>query len=278
MVALLLINMRKINKKIIIIILVLIILIGTIFFIKRKEINNQKEENNIHESNSVNNEILEENTSKEPNSIKEEILKEENITEEQKEEIEEAKKDTGKTGETNLYEIQEGYGNVKIATIKPSIKYKVAFAGMIKKSLPSMKELDSIIENNHPEYAGIYVDKSDKKAFLKYLENTTLSKYSIDNNGYLRITNKDKQNENDKKIEKAINGEKLYIISISSVCYIVDEITGEILDYSFEELDKYQTYEYFEDENKMLIFITENKNKQLSSSEIINSVIGLISQ
>ena len=59
------------------------------------------------------------------------------------------------------------------------------------------------------------------------------------------------------------NGDKIYSITISSKCYIVDEITGEIQDYSFEDMDEYQTYEYFEDEEKMIICITENINKQL---------------
>jgi hypothetical protein len=38
-------------------------------------------------------------------------------------------------------------------------------------------------------------------------------------------------------------------------------------------MDKYQTYEYFEDENKDIIFITENKSNQLSEKEIVNSVL-----
>ena len=79
----------------------------------------------------------------------------------------------------------------------------------------------------------------------------------------------------DKKIEEIINGNKLYIIDISSTCYIVDEITGEILDYNFEDMDEYQTYQYFEDGDKKIIFITENQNNQLTVKEIIESVIEL---
>jgi len=81
---------------------------------------------------------------------------------------------------------------------------------------------------------------------------------------------------NDKKIKNIINGKKQYIFSISSLCYIVDDITGEILDYSFEDMDKYQTFEYFEDENKKIIFITENKSNQLKENEIIESVLNIL--
>ena len=77
------------------------------------------------------------------------------------------------------------------------------------------------------------------------------------------------------EIEEIINGNKLYIIDISSTCYIVDEITGEILDYNFEDMDEYQTYQYFEDGDKKIIFITENQNNQLTVKEIIESVIEL---
>lgn len=190
--------------------------------------------------------------------------------------LEEIKQNTGKTGDTELYEIQEGYNNIKIATIKPSIKYKVAFSGMIKNNKPEMQELDSIIEKYHPNFTGIYIVEKDRERFLQYLENVSLSKYIIDSNGYLRIEDKDNQNENDKILEKTINGEKLNIINISSVCYIVDEITGEILDYSFENMDKYQTYEYFEDGDRKIIFMTENRKNQLNDNEIINSVINLL--
>ena len=108
------------------------------------------------------------------------------------------------------------------------------------------------------------------------LKEITNSEYEINENGYLKIKNKNNQNENDKKIEKVIKGDKLYILRNSSVTYIVDEVTGEILDYNFEEMDQYQTYEYFEDNNKMIIFINENKEKQMSKKEIIQSIIDLM--
>ena len=35
------------------------------------------------------------------------------------------------------------------------------------------------------------------------------------------------------------------------------------MDFNFEKLDRYQTYEYFKDNNNCIIFITENSNKLL---------------
>ena len=69
----------------------------------------------------------------------------------------------------------------------------------------------------------------------------------------------------------------MYIISFSSVYYIVDDISGEILDYNFEKIDKYQIYEYIEDNDKSIIFISENSNNILDKNDIFTSLIDLIS-
>ena len=208
---------------------------------------------------------------------KEEIKEDKNEKEEiSQEQLEGLIKETGKQGESDLYEVQDGDNNAKIATIKNSIKYKVAFAGMIKGSKPEKEELDNLLNNNQPLEKGIWIYEKDRAEFLKYLSSVALSKYSIDKNGYLKIEEESNQNDYDKKIKNAINSKKIYSITISSKCYIVDEITGEIQDYSFEDMDEYQTYEYFEDGEKMLICITENINNKLDNREIMESVIDLI--
>lgn len=146
---------------------------------------------------------------------------------------------------------------------------------MIKKTIPSFEELDKILEQNLPKYSGIWIEQDSRNKILKLLNNSEKnnSKYSINNEGYLEIAEKNSQTDYDKKIENTIKGKKQYILDVSSVCYIVDDVTGEILDYNFENIDKYQTYEYFEDGDKNIIFINQNTNKQLTDSEIINSIM-----
>lgn len=160
-------------------------------------------------------------------------------------------------------------------TVKANVKYKVALAGMIKKTQPSFEELDKILEQKSPKYRGIWIEQNSRDKLLKLFNSSEKinSKYSINNEGYLEIVEKNFQTNYDKKIENAINGEKQYILDISSVCYIVDDVTGEILDYNFENMDKYQTYEYFKDGDKNIIFINQNTDNQLASSEIIDSII-----
>ncbi len=149
---------------------------------------------------------------------------------------------------------------------------------MIKGKKPEFSEVDDIYINNIPKNNGIWIEKNSRNKIEESLNNSNLlnSKYEIDENGYVKIKEKGKQNDNDKKLENIINGSKQYIFSISSICYIVDDVTGKILDYNFENMDKYQTYEYFEDNNKMIIFITKNSNKQLEEKDIIESIINLL--
>lgn len=57
---------------------------------------------------------------------------------------------------------------------------------------------------------------------------------------------------------------------------MIDVVTGKIIEYRFNDLEPYQTYEYFEDNNKMIIFLSENKEKKLTEDEIFNSIIRLL--
>lgn len=191
--------------------------------------------------------------------------------------VDELKEETGLTGNTDIYEIQEEYDGREVLTVKASLKYKVAFAGMIKNAKPTIEELDTVLNENSLKNKGIWITEDSRDKISKIFNNDIVkSKYIIDAEGYLKIQEKNSQNDVDKKIESLINSDKQIILSISSICYIVDDVTGEILDYNFEKMDKYQTFEYFEDDDKIIVFINENSNNQLTDKEIFNSVIELL--
>ena len=129
----------------------------------------------------------EETVKNDVSSINENIYQEINqivseISEEEKklQEVDEIKANFGITGDTQLYEVQNDYNNNTIAVVKPSIKYKVAFAGMTKKAKPQIEELNNIIEKNHPKYTGIWIENSSREKFLKMLGKETKAKYEID--------------------------------------------------------------------------------------------------
>lgn len=245
------------NKKVIILVLLLIMFVAILVLLFNKRIQKDNNQNNFEQYG----EQVDKN----------QIEYQPDVT------VEEIKNEIGATGNTDIYEVEQEYDGRNILAVKPSIKYKVAFAGMIKNAKPSMSELDNIIDGKLPNKAGIWVEEKSRDKILEIFNNGDVnSKYLIDDDGYLKIDRKNNQNENDKKIEKIIKGKKQYILDISSVCYIVDDITGEILDYNFENMDKYQTYEYFEDGDKSIVFVTENSTNVLTNLEIFESIIKLL--
>lgn len=251
----------KIKKKktvlFIIILLIIVIIFSILTFNKNFKIEKEKNQNNFEQYG----ERVDKN----------QVAYKENTT------VEELKNEIGATGNTDIYEVEQEYDGRNIITVKPNIKYKVAFAGMIKKSKPNINEVDNILNEKLPKKNGIWIEEKSRDKILELFNNKKVnSKYTIDNDGYLKIESKNNQNDNDKKIDKIINGNKQYILDISSICYIVDDITGEILDYNFENMDKYQTYEYFENNDKIIVFITQNESGLLTNEEIFDSVIKLL--
>lgn len=253
------------NKKKIIIsicIIALIILVIGLFFII-KNWNNQKEQSK--ESNNNQEESFEE-------------FKNNSIMYDEQANLDELKEEYKITGPDEIYEIQTEYDGRKAVVVKPEINYKVAFAEIIKKSVPELSEIDSCFEKNYPKEDGIWIDENSQERIINYLNNTELlnNEYSINDDGFLQINKNENGTEMDKDIEEAINSDKLNVISISGTCYMVDPITGDIVRNPYEDLNSTQTYEYFEYEDDKIIFVTENINKELTEDEIFESIIKLI--
>ncbi len=243
--------MKK-NKVIIvsIIIIAIIIIVSIIFFITNKK---DYKENN-----------LEENWENPYTEIdKNAIEYQENAT------IDELKEQTGLTANSNLYEINTEYDGRKVLNIKTDIQYKVAFAGIIKGQAPKIEEVDTIIQENHPTENGVWIEKNSRTKFLQLIEGNTNSEYSIDEKGYLNIKEKRGQNDIDKNLERLIKSNKQIIVTISNMYYEVDSVTGEIVEYPFEQLDSYQAYDQITSKDNTIIVITSNTNKNLTNQDIM---------
>lgn len=248
--------MKKNNKKSMwLIIFIIVIIIGIVIIMNSLNLKNK------------NNESTSEN-----NLIEENVQKEENETQEQENIINEIKEKQGLKADNNLYEVNTEYDGRKVLNIKASVEYKVAFAGIIKQSAPTMQEIDKIINENYPKEKGVWVSKQSREGFLNILKENTNSEYEIDEEGYLKIKNKNQQNDNDKKIENLIKNKKI-IITISSMYYEIDNVTGEIVEYPFEKLDNYQTYDQIRNNDDLIIVITSNKNKKITNQEILKEIL-----
>lgn len=245
----------KNKKNIIILISIIILIIGFSFiFLSKKE-----RKQNI----SIRNEFK--------NSYKQ-AIKNDFID---SEEISKIKEDNHITGKSDLYEINTEYDGRKVVNIKADIQYKVAFAGIIKKDIPQLNEIDKIFSDNYPNKKGIWIEQHSREKVIKLIEQNTKSKYKITEDGYLLIENKDEQNENDRNLEKLINMNNTIIITINDSYYEVDTITGEIVEYPFEKLDSYQSYDYVKLNDDIIVIVTSNTKSDLDDKEIIEDILNI---
>ena len=202
-------------------------------------------------------------------------LKEESIMYNTNAQVEDLKKEYNYSGDSNLYEIETEYDGRKVLAIKPSENYKVAFAGLIKRAKPEKDEVSEIFEKEYPTENGIWIEEKSRDKILQYLNSNLSSKYEINKSGYLKNLD-EKDTEKDKQLIDLINGDKQYILAIQGTIYYIDPLTADIIDDIYEQMDEHQTYSYFENENNMIIYITENKQKVLNSDEIFESLLELV--
>lgn len=193
----------------------------------------------------------------------------------QQKQVEQIKDELGITGNSEIYTIQEEYDGRKVLTIKPEIRYSIALAGIIKNNKPEYSEIDKLLEKE-PSGSGIWINVTSRDKFLKMINLITESEYKINNDGFLMIENTVGANDNDKKLQQIISGNKLFIVDINNKFYTVDDATGEIIEYPFEDMDPYTPLEYLEFENKTILVITTNSHNKQNEKDIISEIVGNI--
>jgi len=186
-------------------------------------------------------------------------------------EIEEIKQETGMTAKDELYEINVEYDGKKVLNIKPEIQYKIAFAGISKKRIPELSEVDKVFEKEYPKNKGVWIDSSSRQDFLELLKSNTNNEYEI-TDGYLKIKQEKNPNEEDNALRKMIEGENKYIISISGIYYEADRVTGEIFDNFFEDMDPYQASKTIQWDENYIITLSTNQAERLTNKEILQEV------
>ena len=187
--------------------------------------------------------------------------------------VDELKEYTGASGDSELYEVSTEYDGRKVLKIKDNIMYDVALAGILKQGKPEFAEIDTL-KRQAPSKTGIWISENSRTNFLNLLQEQTKTEYSINDEGYLEIKNKNSQNDIDKKLEDLIsNNEKQFIIDMSGIDYTIDTVTGEIVEYPFEEIDAYQVFDYIANGNNNIIVVTTNTQKALTNNEILSSII-----
>ena len=188
--------------------------------------------------------------------------------------IENIQKDINSTANTDLFEVVTEYDGKNSIRIKPDIQFNTVLAGIIKKDIPNENEINELIKNA-PTNTGIWINDNSREDFINLLESNNINSFEIDENGYLKgKNNKDNELSNKVKIiNQMVNSNELYIIDMSGKCYIRDDVSGEILEYPFEEMDPYQIAEPYYNDNVIILNITSNKNNYLSNEEILEGIL-----
>lgn len=187
--------------------------------------------------------------------------------------IKELKYETGATADDNLYEIQKDLDGRDILVIKEEMAYKVALAGILTQEKPTYEDLEETI-NKQNIHSGIWVSSESREKFSYLIQTYLEDKYEIDEEGYLVLKTKT-QNSNsyDINLQKCIQDNKTYIISVLGKIYEIDNMTGEIVLYPFEQMDAYQLCQPVEYEDKKIIVLSTNKQNKLSEQELIEAMI-----
>lgn len=244
------------NRKYIIIgVIILIIIVGLIIFFATRSsdevLNNSKQENVANISNNTEDDV---------------------ITEEEIKEVENIKNEINATGDTDIYQVEEEYDGRKILQVKPEVQFDVDLAGIIKASMPQEDEITELL-GKAPSNNGIWISEQSRESFSNLLRNNNIDNFAISNEGYLQIDDNAKNSDAINKLINMINSDKLYIINMTGIAYERDYISGEIVEYPFEDMDPYQVLEPYQKENKIILEITTNKNKKLTEKEILETII-----
>ena len=199
------------------------------------------------------------------------IVDEKNVIEnDNPEEIESIKNEINSTADSNIYYVTEETDGRKILQIKPKVQFQVDLAGIMKNSKPEEKEIESL-NKKAPNKAGIWISEQSRDKFIDLLNKNNIDNLSIKKDGYLKV-DKTSENEIAKNLEKMIKSDKLYIINITGVAYERDYISGEIVEYPFEDMDPEQVVEFYENGNKKILEITTNKKQELLDKEILEEI------
>lgn len=243
------------NKKILICLIILVIIIGVL--IKLIVFNHNSENQEYSEQQEIQNEVIQDT---------EEIIKNESTENETTKTVEEIKTETGSSASDDIYEVKKEYDGREVLSIKPNIQFKTVFAGIIKKSQPSENDVNKLDLSTY--HKGVWISEVSRSRFLNILKKCNIQNFDIDEKGYL-YKKEDNKSEYSKKLEKLINSDELIIIDITGTCYIRDDMTGDIVEYPFKDMDLYQICETYETEGSKIYIITTN---DVDESDILKTI------
>lgn len=243
---------------------ILIVIIGIIiFFINRKKSDDSGVENIL-----LTNEIQNLSNIIDENNIIQNVFSEQ-AESDNLDEIRNMQTQINSTANPNIYKIEEEYDGRKILQIKPEVQY--VLAGVLKNGKPLENEINELLKGV-PNKNGIWISEQSRQKFLNLLANNNINNFYISDDGYLQ-SSESTESQLAIKLENMINSDNLYVINMTGIAYERDYISGEIVEYPFEDMDPYQIIQPYKTGNKIILEITSNKNARLSDNEILEAII-----
>ena len=150
-------------------------------------------------------------------------------------------------------------------------KFQTVLAGILKNGQPSENEIQDLLKNK-PTQEGIWIAKQSREAFLNLLKDNGMNGYTINEQGYLYMS-EENEKEEAKKLKEAMHANQLYIVDVSGVSYTRDDFSGEIVEYPFEKMEPYQAIDVYQEGNVTILEVTTNEKGILSKQEILQDVL-----
>lgn len=191
---------------------------------------------------------------------------------ERNDEIERIKETINAKGKTDIYQIETEHDGRKIIQIKPEVQFDVDLAGILKDGKPEEDEIKKLLEKR-PIGKGIWISEQSREQFIKILKNNNLDNFIVNNDGFLKIKDENISNGIAKELINMIESERRYIINIKGKSYERDYISGEIVEYPFEEMDPQQVVEIYEKDKDIILELTKNKNGKITDKEILETIL-----
>ena len=104
----------------------------------------------------------------------------------------------------------------------------------------------------------MWISESSREKFMELLNSNNIVDFEITNEGYLKCNKQENLTEQEEKLKDMAESDKLYVIDVSGKTYQRDYISGEVIEYPFEEMDPYQVLEPYEIENSIILGVTSN--------------------
>ncbi len=189
-------------------------------------------------------------------------------------EEQEIAQNNNETNEVNeIFETHEENG-LTITQVKPNIQYQTVLAGILKNDKPTEEDINNM-QTKQLTKTGIWVSSQSREAFSNLLQANGINDYTINEEGYLQATNSNPTSDS-QKINEAINSKMQYIIDCQGKTYTRDDLTGEITEYPFEQMDPYQTIDTYSNQTQptsKILEITTNKLNKVTNEQILQDLL-----